>query len=270
MKQSIFAFFAMLIITSSGCDNDKSTQLDSNKTNSPNQEFYQLKVYTLKDDDQENTTETYLKDAFLPGLKRMGIRNIGVFKERSDGTDSTKQIFVLIPFESLSQFESTDEKLSADELYLAAGSVYLDAPYDKPPYQRIESTLLKAFSDMPILQIPELGGDRADRIYELRSYESATEKIHKNKVDMFNAGGEIKLFDRLGFKAVFYASAISGSKMPNLVYMTTFENQESRDEHWKAFVDAPEWKEMIAMPKYQNNVSHIDIFFLYPTDYSDY
>ncbi|MCB0471658.1 MAG: NIPSNAP family protein, partial [Flavobacteriaceae bacterium] len=58
--------------------------------------------------------------------------------------------------------------------------------------------------------------------------------------------------------------------MPNLMYMTTFINQEDRDEHWKAFVDSPEWKSMSTDPKYQHNVSHIDITFLYPTEYSDY
>jgi hypothetical protein len=104
----------------------------------------------------------------------------------------------------------------------------------------------------------------------LRSYESATEAYYKNKVEMFNAGGEIKLFDRLAFNAVFYGEVISGAKMPNLMYLTTFDNQESRDQHWKSFGESPEWKELIAMEKYKNNMSHIDITFLYPTAYSDY
>jgi hypothetical protein len=63
---------------------------------------------------------------------------------------------------------------------------------------------------------------------------------------------------------------ISGPKMPNLMYMTTFSDQASRDDHWKAFVDSPEWKKMAALSKYKNNVSLIDITFLYPTAYSDY
>ena len=87
---------------------------------------------------------------------------------------------------------------------------------------------------------------------------------------MFNAGGEIKLFDRLGFNAVFYAEVISGSKMPNLMYMTTFSDMSSRDTLWKAFFAAPEWEALKAMPKYENNVSHADIIFLFPTEYSDY
>ncbi len=96
------------------------------------------------------------------------------------------------------------------------------------------------------------------------------QKIFRNKVDMFNAGGEVVLFDELGFNAVFYAEVLSGNKMPNLMYMTTFKNQEIRDDLWKSFGDAPKWKEISSMPKYQNNVSHIDRIFLYPTEYSDY
>jgi hypothetical protein len=87
---------------------------------------------------------------------------------------------------------------------------------------------------------------------------------------MFNAGGEVTLFDRLQFNSVFYAEVISGSKMPNLMYMTTFSDLESHDAHWDAFRNAPEWLELKDQPKYQNNVSHADIMLLYPTEYSDY
>ena len=86
---------------------------------------------------------------------------------------------------------------------------------------------------------------------------------------MFNEGGEVTLFKRLGFNAVFYGEVLSGSRMPNLMYMTTFENQASRDEHWKAFSNDPEWKKLSSMPEYQNNVSKINIYFVYPTEYSD-
>ena len=120
------------------------------------------------------------------------------------------------------------------------------------------------------MQLPALKSDKKSRVYELRSYESATEKIYKNKVQMFNQGDEIGLFKRLDFNAVFYGEVISGSKMPNLMYMTSFENMDERNKHWKTFVDDPYWKKLSAMPEYQNNVSHMDIILMYPSDYSDY
>lgn len=233
-------------------------------------EFYQIKTYIFKTEQQEQITDTYLKEAYLPGLKKTGIKNIGVFKLKSNTTDTLKKIIVIIPFSSLEQFLKLDKKLAKDKNYLAAGATYLNATYKQASYLRMESILLKAFSDHPLLTKPMLNNAKYSRVYELRSYESATEAIYRNKVDMFNSGGEIKLFDKLGFNPVLYGEVISGAKMPNLMYMTTFADQTSRDAHWKSFGEAPEWKQMSSLPKYQNNVSHIDILFMYPTDYSDY
>jgi hypothetical protein len=240
------------------------------KTKEQSREFYQLKTYVLSTEQQVQTTDKFLKEAYLPALKKLGIKSIGVFKPKLNTADTLTKIIVVIPFKSINQFLELDDKLAKDKNYLQAGSEYLKANYKQPPYLRIESLLLKAFIEHPFLTLPVLDSPRAKRVYELRSYESATEAIHINKVDMFNAGGEVKLFNRLGFNAVFYGQVISGAKMPNLMYMTTFSNQESRDEHWKAFSGSPEWKELIAMEKYKNNISHMDISFLYPTDYSDY
>ena len=233
-------------------------------------EFYQLKVYTLENEDQENLVDSYLKDAYLPALKKMGINNVGVFKMHPSKYELSNKIYVLIPFSSLAKLYAMEARLWNDTSYQKAGREYLETTYDQPPYNRVNTTLMVAFEDMPKMSPSKVEGPREDRIYELRSYESPTEAIFKNKVEMFNAGGEVKLFDELGFNAVFYAEVLSGDKMPNLMYMTTFKNQESRDELWKAFGSAPKWKEISSMPKYQNNVSHIDRMFLYPTEYSDY
>lgn len=240
------------------------------KSGAQNRDIYQIKTYVMNTADQMEVTESYLKDAYLPALKRTGIKHIGVFKPKTIETDSIKKVIVLIPFPSLDAFLNLDDKLSQDKVYLADGSSYLNAPYNEAPYIRIESVLLKAFSGHPTLTLPSLTNPKNERVYEMRSYESSTEAISKNKIDMFNNGGEIKLFDRLNFNAVFYGEIISGNKMPNLMYMTTFENKEKRDELWKAFFSSPEWKVLSAETKYKNNVSKADIFFLTPTAYSDY
>ncbi len=86
---------------------------------------------------------------------------------------------------------------------------------------------------------------------------------------MFNVGGEVALFERLNFNAIFYGEVLFGSKMPNLMYMTSFENKAARDEHWKTFSSDSFWKTLSARPEYQKNVSKIDIQFLTPAEYSD-
>lgn len=232
--------------------------------------YYQLKTYTLKDEKQDSVMDVYLKDAYLPALKRAGIENVGVFKYRPNNYLTANKIFVLIPFISLEQFETLDAMLAQDKSYITAGSNYVNAKYDEPPYERINSTLMKAFTEMPQMKPSEVQGDRKDRVYELRSYESPTEATYRNKVAMFNTGGEIELFESVGANAVFYAEVLSGGRMPNLMYMTTFENMEKRDAVWEKFFGSKKWGELSTDPKYLNNMSKADKLLLYPTEYSDY
>jgi len=233
-------------------------------------EFYEFRIYHYTSLEQGIQINTFLEKALLPALHRQGIKNIGVFTALANDTAAVKDIYVLTPYPNLNAKLKADNQLLSDKAYLAAGKDYSDASYDKAPYTRFETILMQAFRDAPVLQKPALSGDREKRVYELRSYESATEKIYRNKVEMFNEGGEVALFKRLGFNAIFYADVISGPRMPNLMYMTSFEDKASRDAHWKTFVDDPEWKRLSGLPQYQKNVSKADIIFLRPTAYSDY
>ncbi len=109
-----------------------------------------------------------------------------------------------------------------------------------------------------------------ERIYELRSYESATEAKAAKKIEMFNQGGEIALFEKLKFNAVFYGEALAGNQKPNLMYMTTFSDLKSHDELWKAFGGSPEWKKISGLEEYKNTVSKIHVHLLHPASYSDF
>jgi hypothetical protein len=231
-------------------------------------EIYQMKVYNYSSPSQEAALDKYLKEACLPALRRAGIHPVGVFKP-AEGDDFGKKIYVLIPFRSMDQFMDLPALLEKDREYQLAGNDYYNAPFDAPPYDRIETTLMKAFAYMPRLKAPDHSTPPNERIYELRSYESATEELYKKKVHMFNEGGELKLFERLNFNAVFYGDVLSGSTMPNLIYMTTFPNRKVRDEYWNIFRVDPEWVVMRDLEQYQNTVSKILIYFLRPTDYSD-
>lgn len=233
-------------------------------------EFYQITIYHYSNTTQQALIEQYLKDAYLPALHRQQIKNIGVFTCIANDTAADKRLYVIVPIRSLQQVVTLNQNLEKDADYQANGKSYLDAPYNQPAYNRMENILLKAFPLAPLMNLPKLSSPIAERFYELRSYESATEKNFKSKVKMFNEGGEITLFKRLNFNAVFYASVISGSRMPNLMYMTSYENKADRDEHWKSFGSSPEWKILSAMPEYKNNVSKNEQIFLRTTSYSDY
>ena len=235
----------------------------------PAQLFYRISVYHYKDTTQEATISNYLQTALLPALHRMNIKNIGVFSALGNDTSADKKIYVLMPVQSLNQLADITAKLNGDKAYTQSGSGYLNAPFDTAPYTRMETILLQAFPLSPNIQKPQLKAPNKGRVYELRSYEGATEKLHESKLKMFNTGNEVGIFKRLNFNAVFYAEVLAGSHMPNLMYMTTFENMPDREAHWKQFGDDPAFKALLAMPDYQHNVSKADITFLRPMDYSD-
>lgn len=234
----------------------------------PGREIFELKIYHLDNKEQEERVDTFLKNAYIPALKRAGIEKVGVFKPVEDDDAEGKKIYVYIPYQSAEKFVQLEQILEKDQKYQAEGRGYIQTSHDNPAYLRMESILLQAFEGLPEFKESKLDNPPSERIYELRSYESATEKLFRNKVQMFNQG-EIDIFERLGFNHIFYGEVLAGSSMPNLMYMTTHANMEARDKNWKAFTEDEQWEELSGMEEYQNNVSHIDIILLHPTPYSE-
>jgi hypothetical protein len=232
--------------------------------------IYEIRVFKIKSALQEEITDNFLKNSYMPAMHRLGFKQIGVFKPISNDTAQIKQICVIVPYITLDVWRKTKINLNADSEFVATGRAFLDADTSHLPFLRVESTLLEAFPDQPKL-IPTPLKSNPDAIYELRSYESPTKALHQIKVEMFNAGGEIKLFKRLNFQAVFYGDVLSGSRMPNLVYMVVFANAADREAKWKAFGASDEWKTISTDPKYRNNISvnHIDSWLMHRTNYSD-
>jgi len=234
------------------------------------QEYFEIKIYRVSQKSQEDRLDAYLKDAYLPALHRAGISKVGVFKPIETDTAYGKLIYVFIPFKTIDQFIQLAELLQNDKVYAEAGKSFVDAAYNDPPYKRYESILLKAFMNMPQFVAPKFSTPPAERIYELRSYESATEAKAVKKIEMFNQGGEIALFKSLNFNAAFFGEVLVGSHKPNLMYMITFSDMASHDDRWKAFRADPEWKRLSGLEEYKNTVSKPNPYLLHPTSYSDF
>lgn len=250
MKKLIFTFLYTLVCS-----------YTSNTLFAQERDFLILKQYSFATVEDLRQTSEFIEYAYLPALKQAGYTHIGVFMEQPQEDDKIPDLYLLHTLKDIENFAKLDEQL------IQAGTwekEYL------PQYLRINTTLMQAFEDMPQLQPCPLKGDRTKRIYELRSYESANVQKYLNKVDMFNAGGEIILFEELGFNAVFYGEVLAGSQMPNLMYMTTFENKEKRDQLWDLFFSSAKWEELKNNDFYKGNVSRADIIFMAPTAYSDY
>lgn len=230
------------------------------------QAYFQLTVYHYETDEQEKAIDQYLESAYLPALHKLGFKEIGVFKPVENATGQDRLVYVFISASDLSLLVNLDQCLAKDRKYLKAGKAYIEAGHSNPPFKRLETIWMKAFEGMPKSALPKLSAEKDKRIYELRSYEAATEQLSANKIAMFN-NGEIDIFKKLNFNPVFYGQVIAGSTMPNLMYLTTFESMEDRNLHWKDF--GPLYKPMQDLPQYQNNVSKNVTLLLHPATYSD-
>lgn len=236
----------------------------------PSPEYYQIRVYHFANAEQEKMLDEYISQAYIPYLHKAGIKNVGAFKAMANDTVADKRLFVFFSASSLDKLAGLPAQLQKDSGYAKAARNYMMAAWNQPPFVRMENIVLKAFRMHLSMELPKLKGPKKERVYELRSYEGPTELLYNSKVHMFNEGGEISLFDRLEFNPVFYAEVLSGSRMPNLMYMTSFENMAERDAHWKAFFADPLWKKISALPEYQHTVSKAEVMFLTATDYSDF
>jgi hypothetical protein len=239
-------------------------------TAQPKQEYYEIKIYRLKDPGKNVIIDRYLKDAFIPAMHRAGINGIGVFKPVEADTAYGRMIYVFIPYKTLEQYDKVFSALGKDAVYQKAGKEFLDAPYNDPPFSRYESVFMKAFAKMPQFRVPVFTTPRSERIYELRSYESATEEKALKKIKMFNDGGEIGIFESIKANAVFYGQVLFGSQKPRLMYLTTYSDMKSQAAHWDAFRNHPDWVTLKAREEYLNSTSKTSAFLLHPTDYSDF
>jgi hypothetical protein len=226
-------------------------------------ELYELRIYTVKDQQEQKMVEDYFNHAAIPALNEAGCEHIGVFTELAP--DGQTQIFVVIPYQTIDDFFEMREQLSKNKEYMTAAADYLNAPASQPAYTRIESSLMRAISGMPKLTVSKTNS----RIFELRRYESSGEAAGKKKIEMFNEG-EIDIFRKTGLTPVFFGETIIGPMRPNLTYMLQFDNMEDRDRSWKTFVDDPDWKKLSAIPEYADAkiVSKITKTMLVPTAFS--
>ncbi len=234
------------------------------------QMYYEIRMYRLNSTSQTEATDKFLKNAFIPALHRAGINTVGVFKPVETDTAFGKFIYVFIPYKTIDQYIKLSSALENDQAYLLQGKEFLDAPYNNPHFVRYESIFMKAFSHMPKFRIPSFATPKSERIYELRSYESATEAKALKKIQMFNEGGEIGIFENIGANAVFYGQVLFGSLKPRLMYMTTYADMKSHDERWTAFRNHPDWKALSSKEEYAHATSKTKPYLLHPTDYSDF
>jgi len=221
-------------------------------------EYYQIRRYQLHSGPQTALTQSYFADALIPALTRLGFGPIGAF-EALIGSQSPAY-YLLIPAASIEAIAQLTLRLAADPAFLKAA-----APASAPSFDRVESSLLSAFSGWPKLTPPPATATKSKRIFQLRTYESPSEQAHIRKVEMFNSG-EYACFQAAGFHPVFFGDTLIGSRMPCLTYMLSLSSLDEYNARWDAFRNHPDWKKLSANPRYSYEpiVSNITNLILSP------
>jgi hypothetical protein len=230
-------------------------------------EYYELRKYHLQSGPQVQLTQNYLSGALLPALNRMGITPIGAFN--LDIGSETPILYLLLPSTSLETLVTAELRLQHDDVFMKAADAFWNAPATAPPFVRVESSLLVAFEGWPKLVVPPATAQNGKRVFQLRTYESPSPQDHVRKVEMFHHG-EFDVFQKAGFRQVFYGDTLIGSRMPNLTYMLSFTDLAEMNDHWDKFRNDPAWKALSGSPQYNYEaiVSNISNLILSPTAFS--
>jgi hypothetical protein len=231
-------------------------------------QYYEVRSYVLGESGDADAIDSYLQQALLPALERQKIGPIGVFSNaESDSSRNPRVIVVVIPHSSADAITQVNSDLEADAQYQADAKMYLDRGPKDSPYQRIQSELLVAMKCWPQLKVPDKALSNQDRVFELRVYESANERIGHLKVEMFNEG-EVPIFLDCDITPIFIGQAVVGQYTPNLTYLTMYDSDDARKAGWRKFLAHPDWKVLSGVKKYKGTVSKIHKYVLSPKAYS--
>ena len=228
----------------------------------------ELRRYRLRFGPMEARCAEYLKGVLIPAFNRTGVRPVGAFSV-AVGPDSPS-LYLLLPHPDAASVATLAGRVAADPEYKAAAAPFRNLPAADPLYVSRESTLMVAFDSMPSVEAPAGPVAAPSRLFELRTYVSHSEAANLKKVEMFEAGGEMAIFRRVGVTPVFFARNLVGPQLPSLTYLVVFADAAARDKGWAAFRDDPAWVKLRGTAGYTNAdiVTTIHNMLLRPVEYS--
>lgn len=230
-------------------------------------EYFELRRYHAIPGPKQRALTSFLGDVAVPAMNRAGVGPVGAFSVTYG--ENAPTVVLLLVHKTLESVATLRERLMDDAEYRRAGAATIDTPLADPAFVRVESSLLRAFADMPRLEAPAGAAERTARLFELRRYESHSDPAALRKIEMFNdRGGEIAIFRRTGLTPVFFGETIVGPHMPNLTYMLTFPDMATRDAAWQTFQTDPEWRRLAGDPYFADTVSSITDVILRPLAFS--
>jgi hypothetical protein len=224
--------------------------------------IYRLDYYYLRQGSQPGRLNDFLS-AMIPMQSKEATAQ-GVFTVLVGPHLPTT--IALTGFPGMEQMEAADERLRGSARYQAALDKLEQGA--EPPYDHVERVLLRAADFSPEIA-PLKEKPAKPRVFELRVYHAPTERQLRFVHERFS-GPEIPIFHKSGIHPVLYANAIAGPLMPNLTYLTPFDDLAAREKAWDAFGADPAWLKAReeSIQKGGQIVSNSTITLLRPTPFS--
>ena len=248
--------------------NQGSAQAQASAAPGKAREYYEIRKYHLQSGPQIKLTESYVSDALIPALNRLGIAPVGAF--HLDIGPETPTLYLLLPSTNLEALATAELHLAQDAVFMKAAEPFWNTPATAPAFQRIESSLLIAFEGWPKLTpaCVDCAAWQANlSVAHLRERDAVRTTFARSRCFIM---GEFEIFQASGFGQVFYGDTLIGPRMPNLTYMLSFADMADLNAKWDVFRNAPEWKKLSSSPRYafEAIVSNISNLILSPTAYS--
>ena len=228
--------------------------------------YYLWRHYELAPGIGGQACDEYFSNALIPAANRLGIRPIGAFNAWFAPTEALGK-YLLLPSVSLELVANLDSNLAQDAAYVSAAEAFLASPLDRPPFVRMESTLMYAMEEFPELSIPSGAGSNPDRIFEFRTYEQPTERAHNIKMDMFQYGEDEVLRD-VGFTSIMYAKNLIGRRLPAMSYMWIYDNLDQRQQAEQEWFASEDRIDLFNQPRFSGTNSLFGNILLRPASYS--
>lgn len=199
----------------------------------PPANYYLLETYHLRNSTQGPRINDFMSRGFLPAVSKFH-GGVKIFLEALVAAHMP-QFVVLLGLESLEELTRMRARLREDAGYQKAFSAWESGP--EAPYEHYSQALLKAAEYPP--DTPPAPSAKP-RVFELRTYHSPTWKQLAALHQRFS-GPESRIFYRCGIHPIVFSETLVGANMPNLTYVTPFEDLAAREKAWDAFGADPEW-----------------------------
>ncbi len=230
--------------------------------------IFEIRYFQLRNsaDRQIQRVADFLRDAYALALLRAGAKLEGAFANLI--APNGPFVMAISSYSSMAAYDAALQKTGADSIY----QLEVTALEGKGglSYVRVETSLLRAFPTMPSVVPLAVGAGKPPRVFELRTYESNSPVTLARKIGMFEQGGEIEIFRRVGITPVFFAETLVGRQMPNLTYLVAYDSLAGREQAWTRFLADPEWLKLRAKPGLSDPeiVSNISNVLLQPLPFS--